>query len=92
MYLILEGLRAMKRDDSLSWLLVPAVAPLLIMTIMEQPTYLGFMVFGAGLCLAAARSARLSTTYPTYLRGTDLRMPGRKQFNRAVGDQNPSSV
>ena len=57
-YMMLESLRAMRRNDTLAWLLVPAVAPLLLMTIMEQPTFLGFMVFGVGLCLAAARNAK----------------------------------
>jgi hypothetical protein len=59
-YMLLVSIRAMKRNETLSWLLLPAVLPLLILTIMEQPTYLGFMVFGSGLCLAAARSTRLS--------------------------------
>ena len=61
-YIALRALRALKRNDALAWLLVPAVAPLLVMCIMEQTTYLGFMVFGAGLCLAAARTRRLAVT------------------------------
>jgi hypothetical protein len=55
-YMVMQAMRALKRNAALAWLLVPAVVPLLIMTIMEQPTFLGFMVFGAGLCLAAART------------------------------------
>jgi hypothetical protein len=54
-YIVVRAFRALKRNAPLSWLLVPAVVPLFLITIMEQPTYLGFMVFGAGLCLAAAR-------------------------------------
>jgi len=56
-WLALLGLRAMRHNDTLAWLLVPAVTPLIVMTVMEQPTYLGFMVFGTGLCLAAAKAA-----------------------------------
>jgi hypothetical protein len=55
-YIVLRAVQALKRNSALSWLLVPAVVPLLVMAIMEQPTYLGFLVFGAGLCLAAART------------------------------------
>jgi hypothetical protein len=45
-----------KRASGLSWLLIPATVPYLILNTMEQPTNLGFMVFGAGLCIAAART------------------------------------
>lgn len=54
-YIVIQAYRALKRNAPLAWLLVPAVVPVLVMSIMEQPTYLGFMVFGAGICLAAAR-------------------------------------
>jgi hypothetical protein len=50
----------LKLDSPLAWLLVPAVVPLLFLSIMEQPTLLGFMVFGAGICLAAARTGAAS--------------------------------
>ncbi len=56
-YLFLMGLNGLRRNSALGWLLLPAVIPLLVMGVMEQPTYLGFMVFGAGLCLAAAQVA-----------------------------------
>jgi hypothetical protein len=39
----------------------------MVMAIMEQPTFLGFMVFGAGLCLAAARTAGHYPAYLTYV-------------------------
>jgi hypothetical protein len=55
LYLLLCARRALSRGAALAWLLVPAVVPVVLMGIMEQATYLGFMVFGAGLCLAAAR-------------------------------------
>lgn len=55
-YLVLQAKRALRRNQALAWLLVPTAAPLLLMGIMEQTTYLGFMVFGSGLCLAAART------------------------------------
>jgi len=50
-----SALRALKRDSNLSLMLVAATAPVLLMNFMEQPTSLGFMVFGAGLCFAAAK-------------------------------------
>jgi hypothetical protein len=66
-YLFLVGLQGLRRKSALGWLLLPAVAPLLIMGVMEQPTYLGFMVFDAGLCLAAAQAAKASVqTRPAY--------------------------
>jgi hypothetical protein len=66
-YLFLVGLQGLRRKSALGWLLLPAVAPLLIMGVMEQPTYLGFMVFDAGLCLAAAQAAKASLqTRPAY--------------------------
>jgi hypothetical protein len=54
-YIVIRALRALKHNSPLAWLLVPAVVPVMLMSIMEQPTFLGFMVFGAGICLAAAR-------------------------------------
>jgi hypothetical protein len=59
-HIVFQSMRAMRRNDTLSWLLVPAVIPLILITVMEQPTFLGFMVFGAGLCLAAAANATMS--------------------------------
>jgi hypothetical protein len=57
-YVVIQAFRALRGHAVLAWLLVPAVVPLMVVTIMEQPTFLGFMVFGGGLCLAAARSER----------------------------------
>jgi hypothetical protein len=54
-YLVLLAFRALKRNEPLAWQLLPAVLPVLVLDIMEQPTFLGFLVFGTGLCLAAAR-------------------------------------
>ncbi len=56
--LFVSALRALGRRSSLSWLLVPATVPFLIINSMEQPTNLGFMVLSAGLCLAAAKTLR----------------------------------
>lgn len=55
LYIGMRAFRALKRGQPLAWQLLPAVLPLLILNLMEQPTFLGFMVFGAGICLAAAR-------------------------------------
>jgi hypothetical protein len=63
-YIFLRAMHALKRNATLSWLLVPAVVPLVIMAIMEQPTLLGFMVFGAGICLAAAQTPTVLQPYP----------------------------
>jgi hypothetical protein len=65
-HLVNTSFRAVKRGESLGWMLVPATVPLLVMTAMEQPTYLGFMVFGAGLCLAAGREC------PSFSRQSDV--------------------
>jgi hypothetical protein len=54
-YVILRAFRALKRNEPLAWQMVPAVVPILVLDLMEQPTFLGFLVFGVGLCLAAAR-------------------------------------
>jgi len=54
-YLILQAFGAVKRGSVLSWFLIPTVVPTLLMTAMEQPTLLGFMAWGGGMCLAAAR-------------------------------------
>jgi hypothetical protein len=59
-YIFIQAVRALKRNAVLAWLLVPAVVPLIIMGVMEQTTSLGFMIVGAGLCLAAARTSRVS--------------------------------
>ena len=66
-YVVLQAYRALRRNRVLAWLLVPAVVPLMVITIMEQPTFLGFMVFGSGLCLAAARTAERVPAYLTYV-------------------------
>lgn len=63
-YLLIQALAALRRNSPLAWLLVPATIPILVLSIMEQPTYLGFMVFGAGICLAAARMAQPAEMYP----------------------------
>jgi hypothetical protein len=67
-YVVLQAFQALRRNSVLAWLLVPAVVPLMVMTIMEQTTFLGFMVFGGGLCLAAARMTELRPAYPAYVR------------------------
>jgi hypothetical protein len=54
-YLVLKARQALSRGSVLAWLLLPGCVPLVIMGIMEQATFLGFMVFSSGLCLAAAR-------------------------------------
>ena len=57
-YLALEAFQALRRGSVLGWLLLPLALPLMIFGVMEQPTNLGFMVFGSGLCLAAARRSK----------------------------------
>jgi hypothetical protein len=47
--------RLPRRSAILSFLLVAATAPQLLTNAIEQPTNQGFMVFGAGLCLASAK-------------------------------------
>jgi hypothetical protein len=47
-------------------MLLPAVLPILVLNLMEQPTFLGFMIFGSGICLAAARLGDNSTAYLSY--------------------------
>ena len=54
-YIAMRAFRALKRNEPLAWLLLPAVLPVLVLNLMEQSTFLGFMVFGSGICLAAAR-------------------------------------
>jgi hypothetical protein len=54
-YIAMRAFRALKRNEPLAWQLLPAVLPVLVFDLMEQATFLGFMVFGAGICLAAAR-------------------------------------
>ena len=66
LYVVLQALRSLRGDSVLAWLLVPGVVPLMVLTIMEQATFLGFMVFGAGLCLAAARVQEPSPAYWVY--------------------------
>jgi hypothetical protein len=65
-YIVLQAFRALRGDSVLAWLLVPTVVPLMLVTIMEQTTFLGFMIFGGGLCLAAARQAELSRIDAAY--------------------------
>ncbi|MEI6861855.1 MAG: hypothetical protein WCL04_06335, partial [Verrucomicrobiota bacterium] len=56
-YVFFNAWRAFSRDNNtLAWLLFAACAPLVFYGQTGQPTGLGFMVFGAGLCLAAARN------------------------------------
>ncbi len=56
-YLFITAWRAFQRDNNtLAWLLFAASAPIVLYGATGQPTNLGFMVFGAGLCLAAARN------------------------------------
>lgn len=62
-YMLIQALTALRRNSPLAWLLVPGAVPLLVLSIMEQPTYLGFMVFGAGLCLAAAQMEQPAEIY-----------------------------
>jgi hypothetical protein len=65
-YIFLQATRALKRKDMLAWLLLPTVLPAIIVNAMEQPTYLGFMVFGAGLCLAAVQVSKTSRAHAVY--------------------------
>jgi hypothetical protein len=65
-YLVLQAMHSLRRKDMLAWLLVPVAVPVLLMAIMEQPTFQGFMAFGVGVCLAAARVSRTSKTHPVY--------------------------
>lgn len=81
-YVVLQAMRSLKRKDLLAWLLVPAVIPLLLMSIMEQPTYQGFMVFGVGLCLTAARAMRPATKSHRYAVGQN----SGSRFKFALGD------
>jgi hypothetical protein len=46
------------RRTPLPFLLAAATSPVLLLNTMEQPTNLGFMVFGAGLAFAATAHAR----------------------------------
>lgn len=56
-YLFVSAWRAFRTDNNtLAWLLFAGSAPLMLYGQTGQPTSLGFMVFGAGLCLAAARN------------------------------------
>jgi hypothetical protein len=68
-YVSLQAFQAMRRNSVLAWLLLPAAVPLIALTVMEQPTFLGFMVFGGGLCLAAARCEELFPAYLIYAPG-----------------------
>jgi hypothetical protein len=93
-WLWLMGLRAMRQKDTLAWLLVPVAANLIIMAAMEQPTYLGFMVFVTGLCLASARAAMLSAQSPVYP-AQQLEAGSRRigwKPNRVRDGQRPSSI
>ncbi len=57
LFLFVTAWRAFQRDNNiLAWLLFAASGPLVLYSQTGQPTGLGFMVFGAGLCLAAARN------------------------------------
>ena len=63
-YLVRRALGALGRDAPLAWLLIPGVVSFILLMVMEQPTFLGFMAFGGGACLAAARNAERSTAFP----------------------------
>ena len=65
-YLTLQAFQAMRRNSVLGWLLLPGVVPLIVFGAMEQSTSLGFMAFGGGLCLAAARCTEPSPAYLVY--------------------------
>jgi hypothetical protein len=54
-YISVQATKMLHRNDALAWLLLPAVIPPLIFNSMEQPTYLGFAILNAGICLAASR-------------------------------------
>lgn len=54
-YIVVQASRALRRNNLLPWLLLPFVAPALVLYNFEMPTNLGFIVFGAGVCLAAAQ-------------------------------------
>jgi hypothetical protein len=55
LFLIIRARRALGRGQMLAWLLIPAAVSLAMVGIMEQTTYLGYMVFIGGLCMAASR-------------------------------------
>ena len=59
LYLVFRARSALSQGSTLAWLLIPVAVPLVLMGIMEQGTYLGFLVFASGICLAAARQPRL---------------------------------
>jgi hypothetical protein len=56
--LIAAPLRLRRRNSALGLLLAAAAVPELFLNVMEQPTHLGFMAFGAGLCMAASAKPR----------------------------------
>jgi hypothetical protein len=56
--LAIGGFAALRKNSTLSILVAAATIPSLLTVSLEQPTSLGFMVFGAGLALAGARPMR----------------------------------
>lgn len=54
-YVSVKATKRLLCNDALAWMLLPAVLPPLLFNSMEQPTYLGFAILNAGICLAASR-------------------------------------
>jgi hypothetical protein len=73
--LLISARRALRRGSGLSWLLVPATVPFLVINSMEQSTNLGFMILSAGLCFAAAKDFRSARELRRFARGPLRRGP-----------------
>jgi len=54
-YISVKATKRLRYNDALAWMLLPAVIPPLLFNSMEQPTFLGFAILNAGICLAASR-------------------------------------
>ncbi len=56
--LLMICIRRVKEGEYLSIFIFGAAGPVLLFGLLGQPTNLGFAAFGAGLCLAAAKSQK----------------------------------
>ena len=61
--LLMLCIKAVKRNNHLPIFLFGATGPILLLGILGQPTNLGFVVFGAGLCLASCKSKKELVNY-----------------------------
>jgi hypothetical protein len=61
--LLILCIKAVKSNNHLPIFLFGATGPILLLGILGQPTNLGFVVFGAGLCLAACKSKKEIVNY-----------------------------